>query len=130
MPKLYPGYLDNFGSLQKTLKALVVAGAHVTTGTDSPFVPYGLSLHTELQSFVGGGLSPYEALRSATLWAAEAVGVASDLGSIEPGKLADLVVVTGDPLTRIEDARRVEVVVKNGTVYTIDQLLTRPVMIK
>lgn len=126
LSKLYPGYIENFGNLQKTLKALVLAGAHVTTGTDSPFVPYGLSLHTELQSFVGSGLSPYQALRSATLWAAEAVGVAKDLGSIEAGKLADLVIVTGDPLTRIEDARNVDVVVKDGKPYSIEQLLTRP----
>lgn len=78
--KINPGYLTNFGNLQKGVKALIAAGAHVTTDTDSPFVPYGLSLHTELQSFVDAGLTPYETLRSATLWAAETVGVSNDLG--------------------------------------------------
>lgn len=112
--------------MQKGVKALIDAGAHVTTGTDSPFVPYGLSLHTELQSFVGAGLTPYQALRSATLWAAETVGVSKDLGSIEPGKLADLVIVNGDPLTNIKDALQVEQVIKNGEVMPIERLLTRP----
>lgn len=124
--KINPGYLTNFANLQKTVKALIAAGAHVTTGTDSPFVPYGMSLHTELQSFVDGGLTPYEALRSATLWAAETVGVSKDLGSLEPGKLADLVIVTGDPLTNIKDAWNVVTVLKNGEVYLIDELLKKP----
>ncbi|SOD78903.1 amidohydrolase family protein [Spirosoma fluviale] len=124
--KLSPGYLSNFGNLQKGVKALIDAGAHVTTGTDSPFVPYGMSLHTELQSFVGAGLTPYQALRSATLWAAETVGVSKDLGSIEPGKLADLVIVDGDPLTNIKDALNVEQVIRNGEVLPINKLLTRP----
>jgi len=118
-----PGYLINFGNLQKGIKALIQAGAHVTTGTDSPFVPYGYSLHTELQSFVDAGLTPYEALRSATIWAAETVGVSKDLGSVEPGKLADLVIVQGDPLGNIRDALKVQQVIKNGEVMTIDALL-------
>lgn len=124
--KISPGYLTNFGNLQKGVKALIMAGAHVTTGTDSPFVPYGLSLHTELQSFVDAGLTPYEALRSATLWAAETVGVSNDLGSVEPGKLADLVIINGDPLTNIRDALNVEQVIRNGDVLTIDALLKQP----
>ncbi|MDJ1503122.1 amidohydrolase family protein [Xanthocytophaga agilis] len=124
--KLYPGFLTNFASLQSTVKRLIAAGAHVTTGTDSPFVPYGTSLHTELQCWVDGGVTPFEALRSATLWAAEAVGVSKDLGSVEPGKLADLVIVTGDPLTQIRDAWNVETVIKNGEVYSLEELLKRP----
>lgn len=124
--KISPGYLSNFGNLQKTIKTLIGAGAHVTTGTDSPFVPYGMSLHTELQVFVDAGLTPYEALRSATLWAAEAVGVSKDLGSLEAGKLADLVIVDGDPLTNIRDAWNVVTVVKNGDVHSLETLLKKP----
>ncbi len=124
--KINPGYISNFGNLQKTIKALIGAGAHVTTGTDSPFVPYGMSLHTELQVFVDAGLTPYEALRSATLWAAEAVGVSQDLGSLEAGKLADLVIVDGDPLANIRDAWNVTTVVRNGDVYTLETLLKKP----
>ncbi|RDV13529.1 amidohydrolase [Pontibacter diazotrophicus] len=124
--EMFPGYISNFGNIQKTVKALLAAGARVTTGTDSPFIPYGMSLHTELQSWVDGGVTPYEALRSATLWSAEAVGVSKDLGTVEPGKLADLVIVAGDPLTRIQDAWNVEVVLKNGEVHLIQDLLKSP----
>ncbi|GAB3949928.1 amidohydrolase family protein [Spirosoma harenae] len=124
--KINPGYLTNFGNLQQGIKKLIAAGAHVTTGTDSPFVPYGLSLHTELQCFVDAGLTPYEALRSATLWAAETVGVSKDLGSIEPGKLADIVIVNGDPLNKIQDALKVEQVIRNGEIFHIDNLLKHP----
>lgn len=126
LKKLDPGYLTTFNTIQKTLKALVAAGGRVTTGTDSPFIPYGTSLHSELRSFVDAGLTPFETLRAATLWAAEAVGVGNDLGSLEAGKLADLVIVDGDPLAKIEDACRVMTVVKNGFVYSLDELLQKP----
>lgn len=80
-----------------------------------------------MQSFVAAGLTPFEALRSATLWSAEAVGVGNDLGSIEVGKLADFVIVNGDPLANIKDAWNVETVFKNGVRYDIDELLqTKP----
>lgn len=124
--KMFPGYLTNFGRIQSSVKKLLASGAHVTAGTDSPFIPYGISLHSELQCWVDGGISPFEALRSATLWSAEAVGVQKDLGSVEPGKLADLVIVNGDPLKTIQDAWNVEKVLKNGLVYSIEELLKRP----
>ena len=122
----FPGYLSNFGRIQATVKKLLDAGAHVTAGMDSPFVPYGISLHSELQCWADGGVTPFEALRSATLWSAEAVGVSKDLGTIEPGKIADLVIVNGDPLKTIQDAWNVAKVLKNGTVYSIGELLARP----
>jgi imidazolonepropionase-like amidohydrolase len=59
--------------------------------------------------------------------AAEALGVGDELGSLEPGMLADMVVVEGDPLRDIRDARRVKLVIKNGEVYTLDDLLQRPI---
>ncbi|GHB67029.1 amidohydrolase family protein [Persicitalea jodogahamensis] len=124
--KMFPGYLTNFGRIQTTVKKLLAAGAHVTAGTDSPFIPYGISLHSELQCWVDGGVTPFEALRSATLWSAEAVGVSKDLGSVEPGKIADLVIVNGDPLKTIQDAWNVEKVLKNGNVFSIGELLKSP----
>ncbi|WAC14093.1 DPP IV N-terminal domain-containing protein [Dyadobacter pollutisoli] len=124
--KMFPGYMSNFGQIQKTTKTLMASGARVTAGTDSPFVPYAMSLHTELQAWVDSGISPFETLRSATLWAAQAVGVSKDLGSLEKGKLADLVIVDGDPLVQIRDAWNVKSVMKNGIIFTIDDLLKRP----
>ena len=124
--KLYPGYLSNFKAIPVTVKRLLAAGARVTPGTDSPFVPYAMSLHTELQCWVEGGVTPFEALRSATLWSAEAVGVSKDLGTLEPGKLADLVIINGDPLMNIQDAWNVDSVMKNGILYSVDTLLKKP----
>ncbi len=123
---IFPGYLSNFGNIQTTLKKLVDEGASVTAGTDSPFIPYGYSLHAELHSWVDAGISPYITLKAATYGAAKAVGVLDDLGTLEKGKLADMVIIDGDPLKEITDALKVESVIKNGEFFTIDQLLTRP----
>ena len=107
---------------QRFLRELLDAGGKITAGTDVPFLPYGWSLHVELQLYVDGGLTPLEALRSATLWAAESLGVEADLGTLEAGKLADLVIVDGDPLTNIRDAWKVKSVIKGGTLHSADQL--------
>ncbi|MBI1765714.1 MAG: PD40 domain-containing protein [Acidobacteria bacterium] len=106
--------------------AVLKAGGRVTAGTDSPIIPYGFSLQLELQMFVRAGFTPAEAIRSATLWSAEAVGVGNDLGSVERGKLADLVIVAGDPLKNIADTLNVAVTIKNGRAYTLQALLTQP----
>jgi Tol biopolymer transport system component/imidazolonepropionase-like amidohydrolase len=110
----------------KTAAAVLKAGGRVTAGTDSPIVPYGFSLQLEMQMLVRAGFTPFEAIRSATLWSAEAVGAGADLGSIERGKLADLVIVDGDPLQKIEDAMNVVVTVKNGKAYAVRDLLAAP----
>jgi imidazolonepropionase-like amidohydrolase len=114
---------ENYQALLKTLKAIVDAGGRITAGTDAPFAPFGSSLHSELWVFVDAGLTPFQALQAATIHAAEAVGVDKDLGTIEPGKLADLVIVDGDPLNRIQDAMKVETTIKNGKMFSISNWL-------
>lgn len=111
--------------LQKTIRTIVEGGAHITAGTDSPILPFGLSLHLEIQTYVDGGLTPFQALQSATIWAAESLAVDGDLGSIEPGKLADIVIVEGDPLKNIRDAWNVKKVIKNGMMYSVEELIKR-----
>ena len=113
---------DTYANIEKTLVSLMRAGARLTPGTDSPITPPGLSYHAELQSWVAAGLSPFETLRSATLWSAGAVGVGEDLGSVEVGKLADLVIVEGDPLRHIQDMLQVKMVVRNGEVLDKETL--------
>ena len=81
-------------------------------------------LHGELELYVKGGFTPVEALRTATVTAADALGAGADLGTIAPGKLADMVVIDGNPLTRIEDARRVNTVIKNGQVLDMKLIMT------
>ena len=106
------------------VRAIMEAGGAIVAGTD--VAPYGVSLQAELQLLVRAGLSPYEALRAATVHAAEALGVGEHLGSIEAGKLADMVMVSGNPLENIRRARDIRIVVRNGVVHEIEDLLRRP----
>lgn len=108
---------------QRTVLALHRAGVPLIAGVDSPLTPFGIALHYELQAFVSAGLTPLEALQTATINTARLLGVDRDLGSIEVGKLADLVIVDGNPLERIADTLRVQRVVKNGDTYTVRQLI-------
>ena len=111
---------------EKMVAALVKGGGRVIAGTDSPINPPGVTLLLELEHFVRGGLSPADAIRTATIIPAEAMGLAADLGTIEPGKLADLVVVDGNPLANISDIRRTRYTIKDGVVYDFDALLRGP----
>jgi imidazolonepropionase-like amidohydrolase len=111
---------------EKMVAEVVKAGGRVIAGTDSPINPYGLTLLMELEHFVRGGLTPADAIRTATSVPAEAMGLGADLGTIERGKLADLVIVDGNPLTTITDIRRTRTVVKDGVVYHVEALLSGP----
>ena len=107
----------NVAEIVRTLRA----GGRITAGTDSPIDFNGVSLHMNLRAMVRYGLTPYEALLTATRQTA--TYLEAPVGVIRPGALADLVVVEGDPLTRIEDAANVERVIKNGEAFTIDDLI-------
>jgi imidazolonepropionase-like amidohydrolase len=96
------------------------AGAKIVAGTDTP---NAASLHGELLTYVGAGMTPFQALQTATVNAAAALGL--DAGSIEAGKLADLIIVDGNPLQNISDALRVKAVIANGRVYDLDELVKR-----
>jgi Tol biopolymer transport system component/imidazolonepropionase-like amidohydrolase len=97
-----------------TTAKLVRAGVIVGTGTDIWQVP--TAVHLELEEFVAAGLSPAEAVRAATSSAARIIGVERDLGSIEVGKLADLVILDADPLADIRNTRRITAVIQGGRV--------------
>ena len=104
------------------------AGVPLLAGSDSldPFVFPGDSLHRELAEFVRDGFTPAEALRTATLGAAEFLGRASELGSIEKGKIADLVLLDANPLEDIGNTRRVSAVIRSGKYLdraALDKLL-------
>jgi imidazolonepropionase-like amidohydrolase len=77
----------------------------------------GLGAHWEMWMFGLGGMSPLQALRTATLAPARYLGLDRDLGSIEPGKLADLVVIDGDVLADIRQSDRVSQVMQNGRLF-------------
>ena len=122
-----PGGAAMLVNARASVARLLAAGARFVVGTDSPFQPMGISTHNELVQMVKGGITPYQALRAATIVPAEVLGVARDLGSVEPGKIADLVLVDGNPLTDIRDASKVRKVMKAGQLYDIDDLTTFPV---
>ena len=97
-------------------------------GTDEPVYTdllAGFAYHRELMAMVYAGISTADVLKAATINGARALEVDDRLGSIEVGKLADLVVVSGDPLKDIKAARNVRMVIKNGEVFQPDELLGR-----
>lgn len=108
---------------EATLKAIAAGGGTILAGTDSPIVPYGLGLHVELESYVHAGLTPFQALQTATVNAAQALGIADQVGTIEPGKLADLTFLGGDPLIEIRNTRDVKRVMRGGRVYAVADLI-------
>jgi hypothetical protein len=105
------------------------AGVRVMLGTDSgdSYVFPGFAVHDELQELVAAGLSPAEALTVATWSGAEFLGRTSDSGTIEQGKLADLVLLDANPLTDVRNTRRIAAVVLDGRYFDrngLDRLLS------
>ena len=106
---------------------VVAAGALVSNGGAPvlfPSAPPGLALHLNLRA-AGLAVTPHQALQSVTINAARHARVDLDLGSVEAGKLADMVLVRGNPLRDLAAAADVEYVIKNGNVFTPEQILSQ-----
>jgi imidazolonepropionase-like amidohydrolase len=112
-------YQDSFQRMLDMAKAFYDAGIPIVAGTDSLA---GFSLHRELELYSSAGIPAPKVLQLATLGAARVVKRDSELGSITPGKLADMILVEGDPAAHISDIRRVRTVVKDGVVYQVADL--------
>ncbi len=112
--------------LQQTLARLVRAGGRVALGSDAPAVPYGLGVHYELGLIAAAGLPNDQALRIATAEGALALGLERQIGTLEEGKIADFVVIDGDPLERLSDTLRITAVVRGGAWMDRSSLLASP----
>lgn len=112
--------------LQQFLLQLVRRGGHVAIGSDAPAVPYGYGVLEEMQLLAGAGIPNDQVLRIASAEGAIALGLGRQLGTVQAGKLADFVVLDGDPLTDISDTQRIVAVVKGGIWLSRKQLLGSP----
>jgi imidazolonepropionase-like amidohydrolase len=111
LPRRFSAMMENVGRLHR-------AGATIGCGTDSggaPFAVFG-RIHAEIDNLVKIGMTPFEALRSATAVNARILRMDDELGTIEPGKLADFVALDGDPLKDTTALQRVRAVVKGGAI--------------
>ena len=99
--------------------AMYDAGIPIVLGTDSGFVGVliGVSTHVELELLVEAGLSPRDAIGAATLNAARMIGRERDLGSLEAGKFADMVILDANPLDDIRNVTKIYRTVKGGVLY-------------
>ena len=115
-----------FARRQQTVGSLYRAGVRLLAGTDAPMrnSPPGFGLHEELVNLVRSGLPPLAALRAATYEPARYLGALDSLGTVAPGKLADLVLLDADPRVDIRNTRRVAAVLTRGRVYGRAELAT------
>lgn len=112
---VYPAVAAGAAAIQR-------AGGLVAVGSHGNYP--GLGYHFEMQALASGGMTPLEVLHAATLGSAETIGRLHDIGSIEPGKLADLVVLERDPRVDVSALRAIHEVMKNGRLYnaaTLDE---------
>jgi imidazolonepropionase-like amidohydrolase len=100
--------------------ALHRAGVPIVAGTDQA-VP-GHSLHREIELYVQAGFTPMEAIQAATIVPARVMGLDKELGTVEKGKRADLILLNADPLADIHNTRKVEYVISNGEMYHTAEL--------
>jgi hypothetical protein len=97
-------------------------GVPILAGTDGSYAVGGDSLHSELELLVEAGLTPLQAIQSASRDAAKAMGVSKKVGTIERGKMADLVVLDADPLMDISNTRKIDSVILHGRLFSKREL--------
>jgi imidazolonepropionase-like amidohydrolase len=120
-PGMDETYRKSFAKMMDFAGLLYRSGIPIEAGTDSMA---GFALHRELELDVQAGIPPSQVLQNATLNAARIMSLDKDLGSITPGKLADLILVDGNPAVNISDIRKTVVVVKDGVLYNPAELYT------
>lgn len=120
MKKIMPDRAGDYEKTKKSLQMMYQSGVTIIAGTDANFtnamnhVPHGISMHEELELMVEAGLTPVDALKSATITPAQVFGFIQDRGAIKSGLRADFILVKGDPTKDIAATRNIEGVWING----------------
>ncbi len=116
-----------FASTARNVRRMRDAGIPIAVGTDAgnPGTAHGPSLYREMEALQSAGMSAADVFTSATIVAARAMGRADAVGTLEAGKLADLIVLDANPLADIANARRIRLVMKGGALYGRAELLPR-----
>jgi hypothetical protein len=107
-------------------RRMIADSARIAIGSHGQL--QGLGYHWELWAMGSGGMSNHDVLRTATIYGAEAIGLGQDLGSIEAGKMADILVLDRDPLADLRNSTAIRYVMKNGRIYdgnTLDEVWPR-----
>ena len=108
--------LEVFPRAKAMLPKAINAGVRIACGTDAPAIPHGQNAK-ELGALVERGMTPAQAIRAATVVAAELIEADAELGRLAPGYLADIIAVPGDPFDDIAATLDVRFVMKNGQIY-------------
>jgi len=118
------GWEKRFKNACKMIHDVQEKGGLISAGTDGPILPYGFGLQMELEAYQTAGLSTFEVLQTATINNAKVLGTEEDMGTLEVGKLADLVIVKENPLEDIKNIREVEWTIVDGRIYSLETLLS------
>jgi len=117
MPRDFLEHDAQLGQIQRdNFRKAVAAGVKMSFGTDAGVCPYGISAK-QFAFMVKYGMTPMQAIQAATSNAADLLGRSNEFGSIKPGKFADIIAVTGDPLTDIRVLENIQFVMKDGKIY-------------
>lgn len=120
--------MKRFMQQSANLKKLFDAGLFIAAGTDAPYpgVFQGEGIHREMELLVEAGVPPMDAIVMATRNAARLIGAGGEWGTLEPGKLANLLVIQGRPDQRIQDMRNIDRVVRLGRILDRERLKLNP----
>ena len=144
-PDIYAEFIDSFKDFHRlsyfhdigretrnakiAARQFIDAGAYMGVGTDaaSPLNFHTEAMWYEMSALVDSGMTPIQVISAATKTNAEILGHFDELGTIEPGKLADMIVIDGNPLTNIDNLANVELVIKDGGIWYAETAAFGPV---